>query len=437
MSSFSVLARKIRIEPHPDADSIELAVVDGYISIVRRGEFQTGDVAVYIPEQSIVPISILTEMNLLKRNRESGEVERLDDGTPIGGCAGSRGDRVKAIRLRGVLSQGLIYRPLLTAETTEAPIHITPELPVEAQSILRASGNWIVDEGGAVIVFCGDERDGSAALEALKEGYPEHRFFEELVEGADYGERLGISKWVPPVPVDMAGKAYACARIETYTDIENVKRFPGVLEDGEEVVASEKAHGTCSVMFLDLDGAFHVSSKGMAKQHLALENELDDKGRPRNAYWRSALAYEIPEKLVRIAAQLRSEGESFETITLYGETIGVQDLMYGLQKGELSFAAFDLKVDDRYLDFDRFALLTDAYGIPRVPVLYRGPFSEDALWEVASGKETFSGEETHVREGVVVRPVIERRDNTVGRVCLKFVSDAYLLRKNADATEFE
>jgi RNA ligase (TIGR02306 family) len=308
-----------------------------------------------------------------KRDRESGEIITDDLGMPVGGLAGSRGDRVKAIRLRGVLSPGLLYAP-----------------------------------------------DGI-----------------DLEEGVDYAEALGIVKWVPPVPVDMAGKAYACARISSYTEIENVKRFPGVFVDGEEVCAREKLHGTCQVCFIDVDGTFHVSSKGMAKSSLALENELTAEGKPKNAYWRSALDNETPTELARIADELRAEGVSFETIALYGETIGVQDLNYGLPKGQLAFAAFDLKVDDRYLDYDCFAALADAHAIPRVPPLYRGPFDEETLWQVASGRESYSGGEAHVREGVVVRPVVERYDTTLGRVCLKFVSEAYLLRKGDNVTEFE
>lgn len=372
MSTFTVQARKITIEEHPNADAIELARVDGYVSIVKKGEFKTGDIAIYIPEQAIVPLPILEELNLLKRDKETGAVVVGDDGIPMGGLAGPQGDRVKAIRLRGVLSQGLLYRA---------------SFPVE--------------------------------------------------EGVDYAEKLGIVKWVPPVPVDMAGKAYACARITTYTDIENFKRFPDVLQDGEEVLASEKLHGTATVLFLDMDDSFHVSSKGMAKQHLALENELDAHGRPRNVYWRSATTYEIPEKLRLIRDELRSQGIEVETVTLYGETLGVQDLNYGLPKGEIAFAAFDLKVNDRYLDYDVFKAFMDAYGIPTVPLLYRGPFDAETIWEVATGKETFSGAEANIREGVVVRPTVERYDTMLGRVCLKFVSEAYLLRKGDAVTEFE
>lgn len=56
MSSFQVPVKRIRaIEAHPNADAIEFAVVDGYRSIVRKGDFASGELVAYIPEASIVP----------------------------------------------------------------------------------------------------------------------------------------------------------------------------------------------------------------------------------------------------------------------------------------------------------------------------------------------------------------------------------------------
>ena len=65
----------------------------------------------------------------------------------------------------------------------------------------------------------------------------------ELVEGADYTEQLGIEKYVPPVPTEMSGKVEHAPELRSYTDIENIKNFPGVLTPGEEVACAEKIHG--------------------------------------------------------------------------------------------------------------------------------------------------------------------------------------------------
>lgn len=97
MSEFACEVVRVKLEPHPNADAIEICRVGDYQSIVRKGQFQDGDLAVYIPEQAIVPTWMLREMGMYDEERQKG------------GLAGGLGNRVKAIKLRGVLSQGLMY----------------------------------------------------------------------------------------------------------------------------------------------------------------------------------------------------------------------------------------------------------------------------------------------------------------------------------------
>lgn len=55
--------------------------------------------------------------------------------------------------------------------------------------------------------------------------------------------------------------------------------------------------------------------------------------------------------------------------------------------------------------------------------------------EYTSGTESVSGTGACIREGIVIKPLVERRDETLGRVILKSVSEAYLCRKG-NTTEF-
>lgn len=57
MSSFQVTAERLTIVPHPDADRLELAEVGLYRAVVGKGQFRSGDYAVYIPEQAVLPPS--------------------------------------------------------------------------------------------------------------------------------------------------------------------------------------------------------------------------------------------------------------------------------------------------------------------------------------------------------------------------------------------
>jgi len=93
MSSFQVTVEKLVILPHPNADALELAQVSGYRAVVAKGRYVTGDLACYIPEQAVLPPDLIAELGL------------------EGKLAGPAKNRVKAVRLRGELSQGIVFTP--------------------------------------------------------------------------------------------------------------------------------------------------------------------------------------------------------------------------------------------------------------------------------------------------------------------------------------
>ena len=359
-------AVRLRIEPHENADALELAAVGGYRAVVVKGRFQTGDLAVYVPEGSVVPGYLQERLGVAGR------------------LAGSQKDRVKAIRLRGVLSQGLV-------------------VPTEADGTL-ANG-----EGGVVRVR----------------------------EGDDYAAFLGVEKYVPPVPASMAGAVWAAGQDRTLAyDVENVKRWPDVLVEGEEVVVTEKVHGTLLGVGVVPEGLAHpahgrvvVFSKGLGAKGLAFDRTEGDA----NLYTRMATDYGVADAVLRAFGD--EAGALDEPVFVVGEAFGagVQDLSYGAGAERLGFRVFDVYVGRRgrggYLDDAALDRACAAMGLDRVPVLYRGPYSDAVLADLTGGAEAVSGAEAHLREGVVVRPTTEREDARVGRVQLKSVSDGYLTRR--------
>ncbi|GAA1989071.1 RNA ligase (ATP) [Catenulispora subtropica] len=361
MSTLRVTAEPLTIHVHPDADALELAQVGLYRAVVAKGAYRTGDHAIYVPEQAVLPPDLIDELGLTGR------------------LAGPAKDRVKAIRLRGELSQGIVCLPKALADVDLAAAH----------------------------------RDGE-----------------------DFAERLGIVKWVPPVPVSMSGDVVSAADLLPWTDIENIARYPGIFEPGEPVSATEKVHGTCCLYtYLAETGESLVTSKGFGAKYLALA-EAD-----RNLYWRAVHGYRLPEAAVRIA-----ESYGARRVGIYGEVYGkgVQDLAYGADaQDKPGYAVFDVCVDVdgvvRWLDAPE---LTEALAavadleIPRVPVLYEGPYDEALLLALASGEETVSGTGAHIREGIVVRARKEHRNDVVGsRTIGKIVSAEYVTRSGG--TEYE
>ncbi|MCF3121401.1 RNA ligase (ATP) [Streptomyces arenae] len=355
MSTLRVTAEVLTIHEHPRADALELAQVGLYRAVVAKGAYRTGEYAVYIPEQAVLPAPLIEELGLTGR------------------LAGGNHDRVKAVRLRGELSQGIVCRPAA----------------LDGQDLASAAA-----------------------------------------DGTDFAERLGITKWVPPIPPTMDGEVEAAPDLLPWVDIENIQRHPDVFVPGEPVVLTEKLHGSaCLVTYVAEDDRVHVSSKGFGAKSLALRED------PRNLYWRAVRAHGVADVAARLARRLGAR-----RIGIFGEVYGdgVQDLGYGAdgRRETLGYAAFDVSADlegeVRWLDAAELL----AGELPLVPRLYEGPYDSDRVLELATGRETVSGRALHLREGVVIRPAVERYSPvTGGRAIAKAVSAAYLTRKGG--TEYE
>ncbi|MER7918967.1 MULTISPECIES: RNA ligase (ATP) [unclassified Streptomyces] len=354
MSTLRVTAEVLTVHEHPNADALELAQVGLYRAVVAKGAFRSGEVALYIPEQAVLPDELIEELGLTGR------------------LAGSAANRVRAVRLRGELSQGIVCRP--------------------------------------------EALDGVDLAAAA-------------VRGTDFAERLGITKWVPPIPPTMNGEVEQAPELLPWVDIENIQRYPDVFAPGEPVVLTEKLHGSaCLLTYVADEGRVHVSSKGFGARSLALRED------PRNLYWRAVRAHGVPEAAARLAERLGAR-----RIGVFGEVYGagVQDLAYGAdgRRETLGYAVFDVSAEIggsvRWLDTG----VLDG-ELPVVPRLYEGPYDIDRVLSVASGRETVSGRGLHLREGVVIRPATERYSAvTGGRAIAKAVSPAYLTRKGG--TEYE
>ena len=256
---------------------------------------------------------------------------------------------------------------------------------------------------------------------------------DEWEVGEDVADAYGATKYEPPIRPDAGDAEPAHPLFQRYTDIENMRNYPDIFEEGEEVIVTEKIHGTNCRMGLvpDEDVAEGTyQSKFIAGSHNQQRKKPVDNYES-NLYWYPLGCIPSVTELLRHLNESRHFGQAI----LFGETYGkkVQKSHdYGEMIG-LQFRAFDIYADGRYLDYsDKQALFSD-FNIPMVPVLYRGPFSLEKVRELSSGPTTI-GDATHIREGVVVTPVEERRNPLIGRVILKYVSDEYLLAgdKNTD-----
>ena len=371
MSDFSVNVVKIdSVESHPDADRLSIVKIGGYNCISAKLEdgshrYSANDLVVYIPEQVVLPEWMLKKMGFWKEEENKGTL------------SGSQGNRVKCVKLRGVISQGILY-PTTKHDLLEK-FCISTDL--EGQRLL-------VNEGDNVTAF------------------------------------LEISKWEPPVPSHLSGEvSNAKSEYAFHYDIQNVQKYDRVLEEGELIVVTEKLHGSfCGLSYnpqdLDLpDEGFYSFSKGLGAKGLIFKNNENNQG---NLY---------VQQLIKNKDNLKTLYAKFNTqVTVLSEVFGpVQDLKYGLTSPEIR--VFDIYLgkpnQGRYLNDVELDNALVGTTLTRVPVLYKGPYSLCKITELRDGQTTIN----NVNQ-------IERTNKYIGRVQLKFVSPQYLLRRG-ETSEYQ
>ena len=356
---FEVKLRKIdRVYNHPNADRLDIAMIGGYEVVVGRDQHVAGEKILYIPEAAILPDWIIAKLGLEGR------------------LAGRHKNRVKAIRLRNVLSQGLLM------------------------SIVEEHDEWIVNEL--------DETRLKADFQT------------------NYADFLGIQKYEPPIPIEMSGQVMnAPFNLPSY-DVENWKKDPEVIATGDDVLGTEKLHGTLTCVAWNKDDPenYYVASKGLAHRNQCFVT--GDEGKT-ILYRRTVdpIAERLQEQGFKICPQA-------QYISWIGETIGkrIQDLNYGQQS--VLFVPFELayKEDDKqewkYVDDAVMRAAATAANVRPVPIVgtirIDPPVTRELVQKVqdfSKGPTLFGG--NHMREGVVLRHP--------SGVVRKVVSDTYLTRR--------
>jgi RNA ligase (TIGR02306 family) len=182
------------IRPIEGADAIECAVIGGWTVVVKKGEFTVGQLAVYCEIDSWIPTELAS---FLSKGKEPREFE------------GIKGERLRTVKLRGQLSQGLL-------------------LPLEPTCANIAS---------------------------------------ELFDGLDVSFPLNIVKWERPMNAQLAGMARGnFPSLIPKTDQERaqnlVKEIVAVNEAGMAFEITEKLEGSSMTCYL-IDGEFGVCSRNL------------------------------------------------------------------------------------------------------------------------------------------------------------------------------
>ena len=167
------------IQPIEGADAIVVATVDGWKVVVKKDEFKVGDLAVYLEIDSWVPHELAPFLS-------KGQEPRVYNGV--------KGERLRTIKLRGQVSQGLLLA---------------------------------THDRGIFSVLASKD---SALL------------FETAEEGMDLTEALGIQKWEAPIPAQLQGQAAGMfpTSLIPKTDQERIQNCFGEIQKRAKRFATEK-----------------------------------------------------------------------------------------------------------------------------------------------------------------------------------------------------
>ena len=220
--ALATIRRIHTLQPIVGADRIELALVDNWQAVVKKGEYTVGDLVCYVELDSFVPHTLAPFLT------KSGHYPKVYKGV--------EGQRLRSIKLKGELSQGLI-------------------LPFVVLSV---------------------EYEGNEGIGDWK-------------EGDNVTEELNILKWEKEIPACLAGimrgNFPTAVRKTDQERIQNLtKRFDRLKKNTYEV--TEKLDGSSCTFFMDAEGVFHVCSRNVDLQ------DTED-----NSFWKAARKYDIEGKM--------------------------------------------------------------------------------------------------------------------------------------------
>jgi hypothetical protein len=347
------------LTPIEGADRIELALVDGWKVVVEKGLHNTGDYVCYFEIDSWIPHGLAP---FLSKGKEPKEYE------------GIKGERLRTVRLRKQISQGLI-------------------LPL----------NIVFDRYFDSILSSYLETNKDSFLSSYLRSKEDSLFTTELaLSRFDIAPALGVVKYEPPLPASLT--AVAKGNFPSWIRKTNQERVQNLWNELKEKYndidweVSIKLDGT-SATYYHNNGDFGVCSRNLEL--------LPDKN---NVYWKMATKYLIEEKLRK-----------------YGKNIAVQAEL--MESGELY--VFDVwNIDEhRYCTRDERQLIMETFvELPQVPLHSLTTLSSfnslENLLLLADGEDSLGKR----REGLVFKSLVRVNGDVIS---FKVISNQYLLDEKA------
>lgn len=262
------------LEPIDGAVAIETAMVGGWAVVVKKGEFQPGDRGVFFEIDSFLPMDdarfSFLHKNAIKWNNTTGM-------------------RIKSIRLRGQLSQGLIL-----------PLALFPEISTKL--------------------------DGKTPDE---------------IDSMDFTELVKVVKWEPIANVSMGGVPRG--NFPSFLVKSDQDRYQGLAKAFKKIVEHNSDPDKRVITFeksIKLDGSsITVYNSPLYQRSGVCSRNIDLAETDSNVFWRLARQYKLPETLELL---LSTTGVAGGGIAIQGEIFGLG--INGNHEGidHIEFRIFDI-----------------------------------------------------------------------------------------------
>lgn len=374
MSFFGVTLEIVdQVKQAQNSDRLDLVTLEnkGFQFITQRGLYEAGDVVVYFPVDSLLSMWIVDALGLTGKLAHGAIPE--DDSERLR-------NRVKTVKLRGNISQGVVCKP---------------------QDLIDANK------------------------------YLDPKIFKQ----DDVTLDLGVTKFEPPVKPTKEGILKPLPDMVIKYDIEGAQNFPNMVNMmlNEVVWITEKLEGSNWWASIDNYGEIIVGQRNYAIE------EIEDKQHD----WYKAYRKQGYEHMLTYLLDFfnkRAGQPPVKRVTIRGEMLGpgVQGNYYQLKDHEVYL--FEIEVNGKPIDANLFGeiythvdMLMSGVDIKVVPTLSKGQTLKEwldgrTIVEASDGKSILN--ENKRREGIVIKPVREMLTENLERVFIKQRGPVYLSKSD-------
>lgn len=396
MRKLASIQQIAEIRPIEGADAIEAVRINDWWCVAKKGEFALNDLCVYHEIDSLLPVGAVYDFLASRGTRKS----ELEDGTIV------EGYRLRTIRLKGQLSQGLAL-----------PLNVL-------DSVADKFKGW----------FPPDHYMSPKAKNIEEAKNYKLRIAVEV--GADVTEILGVHKYELPMNPSLRGTARgnfpSFARKSDQERCQNLRRQiwdAYVAEDVFQVTV--KLDGSSMTTFKI--GEVLAEQYGTEPRFGVCSRNLELKETEGNAFWDIARRDDVENKIRMYIGKCNELGLDCDGFVFQGELISpsIQQNFEGVNRPDFFvYNMFDIENQEWFVPLAT-RNVAQTLGLKHVPIVHdhislREMFPDatqdtiiQQLLDYADGPSAFGGK---FREGVVFK----RMD---GKFSFKAISNKYLLKE--------